>query len=293
MAQPRTDIKRKIMAPKRKLPAGAWDTHAHVFGPYDRFPLLEPRRYDPPYAPAAYYYEMLETMGFAHGVLAHSAAQGYDNACLSDAALRSGGRAQVSGILDPARASVAELRVLASKRLSGLRFTSNGARVGPTPGALELPDLKDFAPWLKELGWHAEIWAKCEFIVAAAADLKSYGIPIVFDHMGYYDKAKDVTDAIFQDYLRLLRDGDFWVKLTPTRVTNMVGDYSDVRPFFDAIVKAIPDRVVFGSDWPYISMDASPPNVGDVIDVFDGWIDDAQRQKIYVDNPKRLFGRWY
>jgi hypothetical protein len=31
--------------PKRALPAGAWDCHTHIFGPYERFPLAAERSY--------------------------------------------------------------------------------------------------------------------------------------------------------------------------------------------------------------------------------------------------------
>ena len=33
--------------PRFKLPSGACDTHLHVYGPFDRYPLIPERNYDP------------------------------------------------------------------------------------------------------------------------------------------------------------------------------------------------------------------------------------------------------
>ena len=52
------------------------------------------------------------------------------------------------------------------------------------------------------------------------------------------------------------------------------------------------DRVLFGSDWPYISLDANPPDPGRLVDLFDRWTPDAGlRQKLFVDNPRSLYLR--
>src|SRR5262245_6394600 len=71
--------------PQTPLPAGAWDCHAHVFGPFDRFPLSPERRYEPPLAPAQDYLAMLDAVGFANGVVVHASAKGFDMANVADA----------------------------------------------------------------------------------------------------------------------------------------------------------------------------------------------------------------
>ena len=37
-----------LRAPKRPLPRGTIDCHAHIFDRYDRFPLAGARKYSPP-----------------------------------------------------------------------------------------------------------------------------------------------------------------------------------------------------------------------------------------------------
>ncbi|MFL9926348.1 amidohydrolase family protein [Herbaspirillum lusitanum] len=282
--------KRPVSAPAIPLPAGAWDSHAHIFGPFDRYPLLEPRRYEPPLAPMADYIEMLDKVGFERGVLVHSSASGFDNSLTRDGIVFSAGR--VPGIaVVPLTVSDAELEALRNQGFQGLRFTINGPRSQLFPGSLDFNDLRAFAPRLKALGMHAQIWAKAEYLVVAAAELATYGIPLVLDHMGYFEVDKGIDDPLFASLLAMVKDGDFWVKMTPVRLTKADPTYEIVRPFHDRLMQAIPDRVLFGSDWPYISMDAAPPDVGKMVDMFDRWTPDpGLRQKIFVDNPRALYG---
>jgi 2-pyrone-4,6-dicarboxylate lactonase len=74
--------------PHRALPPGAWDTHAHIFGPADKFPFTPGRGYTPPDAPAESYVALLDHLGFARGVLVQGNAHGFDNSVLLDALAR-------------------------------------------------------------------------------------------------------------------------------------------------------------------------------------------------------------
>ena len=57
---------------------GAWDCHAHVFGPYEHYPLAANRTYTPPEALVQQYLGLLDQMGITHGVLVHPSAYGND-----------------------------------------------------------------------------------------------------------------------------------------------------------------------------------------------------------------------
>lgn len=290
-AQAASRSQRPVSAPARPLPAGAWDTHAHVFGPFDRFPILEPRRYDPPLAPAADHRAMLDGAGFARGVLVHSSASGYDNSVTQDALVQGAGRVLGVAVVQP---SIGErpLEQMHAQGFRGVRFTVNGPRSQQFTGSLDFADLRAFAPRLQALGWHAQIWARCEYLVQRARELCAYGIPVVIDHMGYFEPEKGVRDGLFRSFLDMLSDGDFWVKLTPIRLTKTDPGFETIRPFHDALVQAVPDRILFGSDWPYISMDANPPDPGRLVDLFDRWTaDDAIRHKVFVANPQACYLR--
>jgi predicted TIM-barrel fold metal-dependent hydrolase len=111
------------------------------------------------------------------------------------------------------------------------------------------------------------------------------------DHMARFDVARGVRNSAFQELLRLLADGSVWVKMTPARNSKQFPDYADVRPFHDALARANPDCLLWGSDWPYLRMADATPDAGHLLGLLDEWCgDETLRRKILADNPARLYG---
>jgi predicted TIM-barrel fold metal-dependent hydrolase len=71
-----------------------------VFGPADRFPYAEDRSYTPPDAPLEKYLTMLDTVGFARGVLVQGSAHGRDNSAMLDALRREPARLRGVAVAD-------------------------------------------------------------------------------------------------------------------------------------------------------------------------------------------------
>ncbi|WP_324617382.1 amidohydrolase family protein [Microvirga alba] len=274
-------------APLRPLPPGAWDNHVHLYGPWNKFSLVPERRHIPPLATYEQYIDMLDTAGFEHGLIVHGSGSGLNHSVTLDGLRRAEGRLKGIAVI-PTTTSDSELSALMEAGIVGLRFMNNGRPPShPAVGMRDLNDFKVFAPRMRAAGLQAQVFAKCEYIVEASRDFLSYGVPIVFDHMGLFDVALGLGHATFQSFLRLLKDGDFWVKFSPSQVSKRPGDYADVRPFYDALAEAIPDRIVFGSLWP------SHGNVGHLIDLFDAWTqDETIRNKVLSSNPGALFSKW-
>ncbi len=275
--------------PQKPLPPGAWDCHSHVFGPFNRFPPVSPRRYDPPLSTGEQYLAMLDMVGFEHGVIVHPSAYAYDNGCTTAALSLAPQRLHGTCVVEP-DCRDAELERLHAAGFRAIRFTMTGARARTYTGSLDFDDLKNLAPRMRALGWHVQVWANCAEIVSAAGLLAGCGMPVVFDHMGYFDIASGTGDTVFRRYLALLQDHDFWVKCTPIRLTKTDPTFDLVRPFHDLLLQTVPDCMLFGSDWPYLALDANRPDTGRQVDLFDTWTaDETLRRKVFVENPARLY----
>ena len=196
------------------------------------------------------------------------------------------------GVL-PADSPEAELELLDAGGVRGLRFTEVA---GPSAsqrfdGRVGLDALFEIAPRMRAFGWHAVVWANASVFEVNLAALRRLKLPIVIDHLGFFDVARGVDDPAFRAVLSLVEDGTAWIKLTAFRNSRVPPLHDDVRPFHDALVRANPQRLLWGSDWPYLGMTAYRPEPGALLDLLDDWLgDDALRERVLVENPARLYG---
>ena len=62
-------------------------------------------------------------------------------------------------------------------------------------------------------------------------------------------------------------------------------------PIARALIEAAPDRVIWSTDWPHPVSVTQPPNDADLLELLFSYVPDAaDRQRVLVDNPARLFG---
>jgi predicted TIM-barrel fold metal-dependent hydrolase len=286
-APPRVPTRPKVLPP-----ANACDTHAHVFGPAAQFPYAADRSYTPPDAPLAMYLAMLDTVGFARGVLVQGSAHGRDNSAMLDALERHPDRLRGVAVAD-ADVALAELRRWASLGVRGLRF-NHFFRGGALHyrGGVPLDAARTLAPLMAELGWHLQLWIDVKDLPETIPTLRALGLPVVIDHMGRTDAGAGTATPGFQSLLRLVGEGGCWVKLSGAhRLSRKAPDYPDARPFHEALVRANPERLVWGGDWPQPRMEGEMPDVGHLLDLFQAWTpDEATRTRILVTNPARLYG---
>src|SRR6516165_6277436 len=174
---------REVTRPKVPPPPKACDTHAHVFGPAAQFPYADDRSYTPPDAPLAKYLAMLDTVGFARGVLVQGSAHGRDNAAMLDALARHPDRLRGVAVAD-ADTAPAELRRWHAVGVRGLRF-NHFFRDGTLHyrGGVPLAAAKALAPVMAELGWHLQLWVDVKDLPDTIPVLKAIGRPVVIDHM--------------------------------------------------------------------------------------------------------------
>jgi predicted TIM-barrel fold metal-dependent hydrolase len=275
----------------RKLSAGACDTHNHVFGPFDRYPLVYPPDHAMPLAPIETYLQMLDLALLDRGVLVQPTQQDCRTDIMLDALARSGGR--LRGVAS-ARPDItdAELECMRRAGVTGLRFVEaplpNGA---PRPGAVGFAEISALASRMRDLNWSINVWGRMPALMENLDKLLNPGIPVVFEHMGMLNPGEGIQGKDFQTLLALLREGRIWVKLSVCRCSAQAPVYADLQPFTDALLEANPDQLLWGSDWPFIRMQGNEPDVSDLLELLIKWINDpAIEQKVLVDNPARLFG---
>jgi 2-pyrone-4,6-dicarboxylate lactonase len=282
--------------PRQKPPPGSWDTHAHIFGPSDKFPYTAGRGYTPPDAPVENFIALLDRLGMARGVAVQGNAHGYDNRVLLDALTRFPGRLRGVAITDT-RIAPSTLRDWHSLGMRGLRFHlfSDAGKPGYVRG-VGLDVFEVFRKTMAELGWVMQIFCDWRLMEGLAPILRdvSRQMPVIVDHMLHMPAERGIGDPNFQALLKLVGDGDVHVKVSaPYRMSVQFPDYEDIRAFHEALVAANPERLMWGSDWPHPSVAAEVmPDDGHLLDLFMAWTpDEATRRRILVETPARLFGR--
>jgi predicted TIM-barrel fold metal-dependent hydrolase len=233
---------------------------------------------------------MLDALGLAGGVVVTASAYGTDNRALTHALTSLPGRLRGVAVVD-GRLARDELAAMRDAGVRGLRFTQLSDRVPEFHGTVGYDALRTLAPAMRELGLHAQLWTLCDLFAAQHGELLELEIPLVLDHMGLFAPSRGSADPAFRTLLELLAEGRVWVKLIPYRMSSKYPDYSDLRPFHEAMLEANADRLLWGTDWPHVRMTENMPDDGHLLDLFLEWTaDDERAGKVLVDNPSRLYG---
>ena len=276
----------KPKKPKIKPPPLSCDTHAHLYGPFARFPI-DPDKGDGPDTSFEQYRAMLEVLGIERAVLVQARDYGGIDPTTVDAIERSEGR--IRGVTAMPRDSLENhLNFLVEKNFCGIRLSSF------SPGAVRLDQLEVMAPLMEELGWAILIHlTDIEEIIELAPRIKKLSANILFDHLARVRNHNTLDSAEFQTLLSLLRDTDHcWAKICSWyRLSESGAPYDDMAPYAEALIAARPDRLVWGTNWPHPNSYVPIPNDGELLNQFMGWAGDVKtRQQSLVNNPARLFG---
>ena len=274
--------------PTSPIPANACDAHVHMVA--DDYPLWENRVEDP--APgrlqdwADRLEHHLESLGFARVVIVHSILYGGDNAVTVDSVARLGrDRARGIGLVTD-DATDAELDALAQAGVVGIRLNYVHG------GILSWQGVKAMAPRLAARGMHVQMLMNAHRHMAEIAeDVAELPVPVVFDHIGWPDIPAGVDEPGFAGLLRLVSNGDAYVKLSGIyRVAH--APYDAAAGQVAALAAANPDRCLWGSDWPHLMLaDAAQPDAGVLLNSFlDTVTSDDHRQRILSTTPGQLYG---
>ena len=274
-----------LRAPRLVAPPGSTDCHFHIFGPEERYPYVPQRRFTPPTVTEAEFAAVCRKLGIDRAVLVQPSGYGFDNSRALDAAATLTLPTRIVVVL-PLDAPDSEWARHHDAGARGLRM------IATQPGGLGLAELERAAARMAELGWHIQLLVNPEQLLEAEARLARLPCPVVIDHMAHCPSEGGTAQAPFQAILRLLESGKAWVKLSGGyHLSKQEPPYRDILPMVHALVAARPDRLVWASDWPHVTMSNKALSSTDLFDLLLDWVpDEATRTRILVRNPEALYG---
>ena len=279
-------------APKLKAPPGACDCHHHIYDPA-RFPPSRPSAQQVPNARVEDYRLLQRRLGLGRDIVVTPTpypAPVSDNQVTLDAMRQLGPNARGVVIVYP-EITDAELKAYDAAGVRGVRYSLTSGRPGAASTASPA-EIETMSKRVNALGWHVQFNTTAEQIVAAEDLLKRLASPIVFDHMGHLPQPEGIGHPGFRIIRELIDKGRTWVKLSVTYDSSKDGPpgYADVNRVGQAYVRAAPERLVWGSNWPHPS-EPDKPDDAMLFDLLAQWApDEATRNRILVQNPETLYG---
>lgn len=276
-----------IAAPARTLPAGACDSHMHIFDP--RFAPSPHWRRSPPVADVPAYRLLQQRIGTTRTVVVTPSTYGVDNRCTLAAMAELGSQARGVAVVD-ADVDAAELQRLHRHGIRGLRVNFYSPQSWGVTTPLMLSTLADK---VAALGWHIQVLARPTKLMELGPVLESLPVPLVIDHLGLIGSTQGADGDALALVRRLLDGGRTWMKLSAPYIeadTDAPG-----REAKDAVARALlaaaPERMLWGSDWPHTVAPAGSVDDAQLLDRLRNWCaNDVQMDRILVDNPAALYG---
>jgi 2-pyrone-4,6-dicarboxylate lactonase len=275
-----------ISQPSFAVPAGAWDTHVHIFGDADRYPHVAKPHYTLPDGNLNQYRALMPTIRMERFVIVQPSFYGTDNSCLLDTLDVVGNIAR--GVV------MIETNITDSSLEEFHRRGVRAVRLDLFKRArLPMADIHAYIleteARVKPLGWHLQFYAPGYIVRDLTGFLRTLRINFVIDHMGYMLQEDGLNAKDFDELLKLLDGEHAYLKLSGAyRIAKRRG-YDFVEPVAKAIVDRAPERAVWGSDWPHISN--AEVDTGELLSLLERWAPSpSARQKILIENPNRLFG---
>ncbi|MGH7065349.1 MAG: amidohydrolase family protein [Stellaceae bacterium] len=215
-------------------------------------------------ASAEEYRALQKRIGTSRDVIVTPSTYGTDNRVTLNGVAALGPTSRAVVVVDTT-VTDAELKRMDKAGARGIRF--NLAQKGATTPEMMLP----LARRVHDLGWHIQINAPAATIVEIMPILQKVPTPVVFDHLAHIPEPEGTAHPLFGQIVALIDKGNGWVKLSGAYADSKVGPptYADSSAVARAYVKAAPERLVLGSDWPP---------------------DEQVRNRILVQNPETLYG---
>ncbi|NOE32159.1 amidohydrolase family protein [Ruegeria sp. HKCCD7318] len=274
-------------APEIKLPAGAIDTHLHVY--LSGFPALPGGPALPEGQPGLSEYRQVKSrLGIDRFVITQGNAHQTNNANLLAALNETGKVARGVAAID-AETSDAELEMLKDGGAVGTRI------VDLPGGAVGLNQLEEVDARASAAGWMIAIQFDGSNISDHVERLSKLRSRWVLDHHGKFLRSLAPDGDEIRMLKRLVDGGRCWFKFAGCYESSIEGEphYSDVAKVSRIMAAYAPERIVWGTNFPHNSATktADYPNDAALLDTVLSWFpDDRARHLALVENAEELYG---
>jgi predicted TIM-barrel fold metal-dependent hydrolase len=273
-------------APKLKAPAGSADCHMHIYDPA-RFTMPANQRVAPMNATVEDYRLLQKRNGTTRVVIVTPRNYATQNDVTLDAIARLGNARGVA-VLHP-DVTDAELKRLNDAGIRGTRFSLGD----PATAATTVDMVEPLSKRIADLNWHVQFNVDGEMVVEMEALLNRLPSQMVFDHLGHPPLPAGTDHPSHAIIRRLIDKGRTYVKLSGAYSNTKIGPpYPEATKIAQTFVRAAPERMVWGSDWPHPSeANDKKPNDALLFDLLSAWAPEAAtRHRILVENPENLYG---
>lgn len=280
-------------SPTLQAPVNACDCHHHIYDAVRFSPPADSSNLMVSQARVEEYQLLRMRLHTTRSVIVTPSSYVTDNRVTLDAIARFGGTARGVAVVRP-EVTDAELKALDRGGIRGIRFNLNLSTSTPNP-VTTIEMVEPLSNRIASLGWHVQINLAPEGIVAAEALWNRLPTPIVFDHIARIPGRAGTRHPAYEVVRRLIDKGRSWVKLSVSDGAGISDDgpptYADLVRLGREFVKAAPERLVWGSNWPHPGLTAAKPDDAILFDMMAQWApDDRTRRRILVDNPALLHG---
>ncbi len=270
--------------PGYKLPAGACDAHCHVFGPASVFPYAPSRRYTPDDAPKAALAALHDRLGVSRAVIVQASCHGTDNRAMLDCIAAAPDRYRGVAIVDDTFTD-RQFQALHEGGVRGCRFNF----VRHLGGAPDMAAFNRVIDRIRPLGWHVVLHLDAQDVAPLKDMIAALPVPFVIDHMGRVDAKLGPDQPAVGILLELARLERCWIKVCGSeRIA--APPFDDAVPIAARLVAALPDRTLWGTDFPHPNL-KHPVDEADLVDLVPRFAPTVEAQAcVLVDNPAALYG---
>lgn len=255
-----------------------------------------------------------ESRGVSHAVIVLPSVYGTNNSVLVEALNKSNGQYRGVAVIDPDSISDYELDEMHQAGVRGVRVNLNGN----ISTSQIVSSVKENAKIAKARNWALQLWIPISAYEELHSIIPDLGVRVVADHFAHAEvgsKTNVTANTVdpygipgFRQVIDLVQRRLLYVKISaPYQNSKEAPLHEDMRVVAESLIEAGPDMVVYGSDWPHTSSKEgnaaaggrlSPQEFRDIndaalVEIVKDWAgSNAQIQRMFVDNPRRLW-QWY